>query len=312
MNIHENARTTPASRALLVSRIRQQGWSVPEAARSAGISRRTAYKWLGRFESEGKAGLRDRSCQARHRPHALPAPWQDLVLFFRRLGQSAREISDQLQVPRSTVSAVLARHGLGARAALNPPQPPCRYERRHAGELLHLDIKKLGRFWRPGHRVTGSRLGRCDGAGWEHVHVAIDDFSRIAYAEILPDEKGATCAAFLHRACRWFASQGITIKGLLTDNGTGYRSHRFRNACQSATLHHRRTRPYTPRTNGKAERFIQTMLREWAYGRRYRSSHERRKLLASWLLYYNQVRPHGSLGHLPPISRRPKLCEQGS
>lgn len=312
MNIHENARTTPASRALLVNRIRQQGWSVQEAARSAGISRRTAYKWLKRFELEGTAGLRDRSCHARRHPHALPTPWQDLVLFFRKLGQSAQDISSQLQVPRSTVSGVLARHGLGIRAALEPPRPPCRYERRHAGELLHLDIKKLGRFWRPGHRVTGSRLGRSEGAGWQHVHIAIDDFSRIAYAEILPDEKGPTCAAFLHRACLWFARQGIAIKALLTDNGTGYRSHRFRQACQSAALHHRRTRPYTPRTNGKAERFIQTMLREWAYGRRYRSSLERGKHLASWLRYYNEHRPHGSLGHLPPASRRPKPCEQGS
>ena len=312
MNIHENARTTPASRALLVSRVRQLGWSVLEAARSAGISRRTAYKWLRRFELEGKAGLRDRSCRSRRHPHALPTPWQELMIFFRGLGQSAQQIGRQVGVARSTVSAVLARHGLGARAALEPPRPPCRYERRHAGELLHLDIKKLARFWRPGHRATGSRLLASDGAGWEYVHVAIDDFSRIAYAEILADEKGATCAAFLHRACRWFARQGIAIKGLLTDNGTGYRSHRFREACQGTALHHQRTRPYTPRTNGKAERFIQTLLREWAYGRRYRSSRQRARLLPSWLRYYNHDRPHGGLKHLPPVSRQPRPCEQGS
>ena len=200
----------------------------------------------------------------------------------------------------------------GPQAALEPPIPPRRYERRHAGELLHLDIKKLARFWRPGHRVTGNRARKCLGAGWEFVHIAIDDFSRIAYAEILADEKGATCAAFLRRACAWFARQGIVIKGLLTDNGTGYRSHWFRDACKAIDLRHQRTRPYTPRTNGKAERFIQSMLREWAYGRFYRSSPERAKDLPRWLRYYNEERQHASLNYLAPISRRPPACEQRS
>jgi transposase InsO family protein len=236
-----------------------------------------------------------------------------MVAYLRSYRQPARRIAAQLGLPRSTVSAVLARRGLGAMASLEEPVPPCRYERRHAGELLHLDIKKLGRFAKPGHRATGVRTAcRTHQAGWEFVHVAIDDFSRIAYAEILPDETGRSCASFMRRARNWFAAQGITIKALLTDNGTGYRSHHFRTACERIKLRHHRTRPYTPRTNGKAERFIQSMLREWAYGRTYQSSIDRGKDLPRWLRFYNEDRPHGSLSYLPPISRRPPLCEQRS
>lgn len=305
MNIHENARTTPHSRAVLVRRVRTQGWTIGQAAQAAGISERTAYKWLRRFAEGGWAGLRDRSCRAHRRPHALSSEWCELVLFMRGFKMPARLIAEQLGMPVSTVSAVLTRNGLGPQASLEPPKPPCRYERRQAGELLHLDIKKLARFYRPGHRVTGCRIGQSDGAGWEFVHVAIDDFSRLAYAEVLPNERGATCAAFMRRACAWFARQGIVIKALLTDNGTGYRSHRFRGACQRLRLRHHRTRPYTPRTNGKAERFIQSMLREWAYARLYRSSLTRSNNLGRWIRYYNQERPHASLAYLPPISRRP-------
>ena len=312
MNIHENARTTPRSRASLVHRVRGHGWTVARAAQAAGISERTAYKWLRRFEEAGPGGLRDRSCRARSLPHALPAQWCELLVFMRGFRMAAREIAQQLGMAPSTVSAVLARNGLGPQAALEPPKPPNRYERRQAGELLHLDIKKLARFYRPGHRVTGSRARQSDGAGWEFVHVAIDDYSRLAYAEILPNERGATCAAFTRRACEWFARQGIAIKALLTDNGTGYRSHRFRKACQRLGLRHHRTRPYTPRTNGKAERFIQSMLREWAYFRLYRSSTSRANQFSRWLRYYNQERPHASLGYLPPTSRRPQIHEQRS
>lgn len=308
MNIHENARTTPASRDLLIRRVLEQGWRTSQAAAAAGISCRTAYKWLRRYADEDVAGLRDRSSC----PHRLPQEWCDLVVYLRGFRQTARLIALQLGLARSTVSAVLSRRGLGPQAALEPPSPPCRYERRQAGELLHLDIKKLARFWRPGHRVTRSRARQSDGAGWEFVHIAIDDYSRIAYAEILSDETGPTCAAFMLRASAWFARQGIAIKGLLTDNGTGYRSHRFREACQRAGLRHQRTRPYTPKTNGKAERFIQSMLREWAYGRLYRSSTERARDLARWLRYYNEERPHASLKYLSPINRRPPLCEQRS
>jgi len=312
MNIHENARTTPAGRDLLVRRVLELKWDVLEAARAAGISRRTAYKWLRRHCEEGRSGLQDRSSRAIHLPHALPREWCDVVVYLRRFRQTARLIGVQLGLARSTVSAVLARAGLGAQAALEPPRPPNRYERRQAGELLHLDIKKLGRFLKPGHRVTGSRAHKTHYPGWEFVHVAIDDFSRIAYAEVLPDETGQTCAQFMCRACAWFASQGIPVTALLTDNGTGYRSHKFRAACAGSKLRHHRTRPYTPRTNGKAERLIQSMLREWAYARIYRTSTERARNLARWLRYYNEDRPHASLAYLPPFSRRPRLCEQRS
>jgi len=310
MNIHENARTTPASRALLVRRVRQEGWRVRDAARAVGISERTAYKWLRR-SAGGDESLHDRPSRAHRLPHALPAEWADLVELFRRFRQTARTISQQLGLARSTVSAVLARRGLGPWRSLEPPRPACRYERRRPGDLLHLDVKKLGRFWKPGHRITADRAQRSRGAGWEFVHVAIDDHSRIAYAEILADETGASCVAFLRRAYAWFAKQGITIRRLLTDNGTGYRSHRFRDACQGLRLRHLRTKPRTPQTNGKAERFIQTMLREWAYERFYRTSALRAAQLVRWLRHYNQERPHASLSYLPPFSRRP-LSEQRS
>ncbi len=305
MNIHENARTTPHSRATLVRRVRVHGWPVARAAEAAGISQRTAYKWLRRFADGGPEGLRDRSCRAHRRPHALSTEWCELLLFMRGFRLPAQFIAEQLGMAISTVSAVFARNGVGPVAALEPPKPPNRYERRQAGELLHLDIKKLARFYRPGHRVTGSRARQSDGAGWEFVHVAIDDYSRLAYVEILPNERGDTCAAFMRRACDWFARQGIAIKALLTDNGTGYHSHRFRNACQRLRVRHHRTKPYTPRTNGKAERFIKTLLREWAYFRLYRNSASRANQLPRWLRFYNQERPHASLGYLPPTSRRP-------
>ena len=309
MNIHENARTTPASRALLVRRVLEEGWSPSEAAQAAGVSRRTAYKWLRRFREEGHQSLRDRSSRAHRRPHALPAEWGELIAYLRLFRQPARLIGEQLGIARSTVSAVLSRRGLGPQRALEPPQPPCRYERRRPGDLLHLDVKKLGRFWRPGHRVTGSRLRRSEGAGWDFVHVAIDDHSRIAYAEILPDEGQRSCVAFLRRALAWFERQAIKIKRLLTDNGNGYRSHRFRDACAVLRLRHLRTKPRRPQTNGKAERFIQTLLREWAYGRVYPNSAIRARHLPRWLRFYNEERPHASLAYHPPISRRP-LCEQ--
>jgi transposase InsO family protein len=310
MNIHENARTTPASRALLVHRVREQDWSVASAAAAAGVSRRTAYKWLRREHDEGAAGLRDRSSRAQRLPHALPREWTQLIVYLRHFRQPARQIGLQLGIARSTVSAVLSRHGLGAQRALEPPRPPARYERRRPGDLLHVDIKRLARFWRPGHRLTGSRLRQSCGAGWEFVHVAVDDHSRIAYAEILPDERGATCAAFLRHACAWFARQGIAIRRVLTDNGTGYRAHRFRDACRGLRLRHIRTKPRTPQTNGKAERFIQTLLREWAYGRCYLSSRLRAQQLPRWLNFYNGERPHASLAYLPPLSRRPLGCDQ--
>lgn len=312
MNIHENARTTPASRALLVRRVQQQGWSARQAAEAAGISTRTAYKWLRRFDSEGVAGLRDRSSRARRLRHRLPSEWCDLVGYLRHFRQPARLIAHQLGLARSTVSAVLSRQGLGPQRALEPPLPPCRYERRRAGDLLHLDTKKLGRFWHPGHRVTGDRRNRNAGAGWDVVHVAIDDHSRLAYVEVLLDEDPPSCIEFLQRALAWFREQGIRVLRLLTDNGNGYRSHGFWDACRQLRLRHLRTKPRRPQTNGKAERFIQTLMREWAYARVYASSAQRTAQLPAWLRFYNYRRPHGSLQHKPPISRRPRQREQRS
>lgn len=312
MNIHENARTTPASRALLVRRISHEKWTVSEAASAAGVSRRTAYKWLERQRETGGTNLRDRPSRAHHLRHALPAEWTQIILYLRHFRQPARLIGGELGIARSTVSAVLARHGVGAHRALEPVRPVCRYERRRPGDLLHVDIKRLARFWRPGHRVTGSRAGQSCGAGYEFVHVAIDDHSRIAFAQILPDERSATCVAFLRRACAWFATQGIVVRRVLTDNGTGYRAHHFRQACQALRVRHLRTKPRTPQTNGKAERFIQSMLREWAYGRAWQDSRTRSAQLQHWLKFYNGHRPHASLGYQPPFSRRPLGCEQRS
>lgn len=306
MNIHENARTTPVSRALLVRRVRREGWSILQAAHAAGVSRRTAYKWLRRFAEEGRAGLRDRSSRAHRLCHATPRKWAELIVYLRWFRQPARLIAHQLGMPRSTVSAVLSRSGLGPLRALEPPVEPCRYERRRPGDLIHLDIKKLGRFWRPGHRVTGDRTVRSEGSGWDYVHVAIDDHSRLAYVEILEDELSGTCVDFMHRALNWFAELGIRARRILTDNGVGYRSHWFRIACQTRNLKHLRTRPNRPQTNGKAERFIQTLMREWAYARVYGDSRERAKQLPLWLRHYNYRRPHGSLDYQSPISRRPR------
>jgi len=312
MNIHENARTTPVSRALLVRRVTQDGWTVANAAAAAGISRRTAYKWLRRQREPGSARLRDRSSRAHNLRHALPSEWTQIIVYLRHFRQPARIIGGELGIARSTVSAVLARQGLGPQRALEPVRPITRYERRRPGDLLHLDIKRLSCFWRPGHRVTGSRAGQSCGAGYEYVHVAVDDHSRIAIAQILPDERSATCLAFLRHAYAWFAQHGIVIRRLLTDNGTGYRAHTFRQGCQTLHLRHIRTKPRTPQTNGKAERFIQTMLREWAYGRVWQSSRLRAAQLPHWLNFYNGDRPHASLGYLPPFSRRPIGCEQRS
>ena len=303
MNIHENARSTPASRALLVSRVLEQGWSVAQAALAAGLSRQTAYKWLKRHGQGGRQALRDRSSCAHRRPHALPADWARLVAYFRHFRQSARHIGLQLGIARSTVSACLARGKLGRLRALEPPRPANRYERRRPGELLHLDIKKLGRFWRPGHRVRGAFDARCRGAGWEFVHVAIDDHSRIAYAEILDDETGATCSAFLGRALAWFAQQGVKVRALLTDNGTGYRSHRFREACQHQSLRHQRTRPYTPQTNGKAERVIRTLMEMWHGKIIFMDRRDRQISLVRFVNFYNTVKPHASLDNATPYEK---------
>jgi transposase InsO family protein len=311
MKLHANARTCPKSRQLLVDRI-DWGWSVLEAAEAAGITDRTARRWMARWRAEGVEGLRDRSSAPRCIPHKTSPDRVREIVRLRRLRMTAAQIATALQMALSTVSAVLKRAGLGKRSRLEPPEPPNRYERRRPGELIHIDIKKLGRFFKPGHRVTGDRRGQAQTsrngkniglAGWEFVHVAIDDHSRLAYAEVLTDEKGLTAVGFLTRALEFFAGHGVTVQRVMTDNGSPYVSHVHAAACRELQLRHLRTRPYRPRTNGKAERFIQTLQREWAYGRAYQTSTERTAALQPWLNHYNFTRPHGALSHKPPSSR---------
>jgi transposase InsO family protein len=304
VKLHPNAKTTPYAREQIAHRVLRLGWSVDDAAQAAAVSVRTAYRWLARFRSEGQEGLRDRSCQARRIAHRTPPGRVERIERLRRRRRlTAAQIAGQLRMPRSTVAAVLKRRGLERLSRREPRPAVVRYERQRPGELVHLDTKKLGRFRRIGHRITGDRQRRHRRGGWEFAHVCVDDHSRLAYVEVLADERAETCAAFLRRAVRWLRRQGIRTERVLTDNGGGYLSHAFRQTCTELAVNHRRTRPYRPETNGKAERFIQTMLREWAYQRPYRTSNQRAKRLDPWLRYYNRQRPHGALGGLPPIRR---------
>lgn len=307
MNIHKNARLTPHGRALLVRRVLDGGLRVEEAAHASGVSVRTAYKWLQRFRAEGMAGLDDRSSRPKSCPHALPQAVQAQVIEQRRSRQTYRQISQHCGVGQSTIARWLRRAGLNRLAALEPAAPIVRYEYAEPGDMLHLDIKKLGRFHRPGHRVTAERTQNSRRAGWEFVHVALDDHSRVAFADIQPDESGRSACRALLAALRYYRTLGITFRRLLTDNGACYKSRRFARLCQRLGLCHRRTKPYTPQTNGKAERFIQTALREWAYARTYDSSSQRAQHLPLWLHQYNWHRPHASIQYLPPISRIPAL-----
>lgn len=302
MNLHGNARLTPASRELLCRRVREDGWTVAEAAFAAGVSERTAYRWLARFDA-GES-MTDRSSVPHSIPNRTPVRREAVIERLRRTRMTASAIAAKLGMAVSTVCAVLARLGLNRLSKLEPPEPPNRYARRHAGELIHVDIKTLGRFARPGKRVLGPGPGRhTNKAGWEAVHVAVDDATRLAYVEVLADQRADTAVGFLRRAIAWFAQQDITVHEVMTDNGSAYVSFAWARACtHEFHVTHIRTRPYRPRTNGKAERFIQTLLREWAYGRLWQSSTARRRGLASWLRYYNTKRPHGSLGHKPPCS----------
>jgi transposase InsO family protein len=315
MKLHANARTCPNSRRLLVRRIEEEGWSLMVAAEAAGISERSARKWLARWRAEGEAGLADRSSAPRRVPSRLPADRIEAIEALRRLRMTAAEIAEVLGMALSTVSRWLARIGLGKRSRLEPPEPPNRYERKRPGELIHVDVKKLGRIVVPGHRVTGNRrvraarsgARRLGTAGWEFVHVCVDDATRLAYVEVLGDEKGATAAGFLRRAADWFKGMGITVERVLSDNGSCYRSTVHAEACSELGMRHLFTRPYRPRTNGKAERFIQTLTNRWAYGAIYGSSAERTAALPGWLTHYNFTRRHGSLGHRPPAARLAEL-----
>ena len=307
MNIHQNARLTPRSRAELVRRVRVERQSPMSVATGMGVSIRTVRKWMARYRAEGDAGLVDRSS----RPHRLRRPTPPATIerieALRRQRWTGKRIALAVGVSAATVSRVLRRLGISRMKALEPAQPARRYERQHPGELIHIDIKKLGRFHKIGHRITGNRRQRSDGrrspVGWDYVHVCIDDASRIAISRILPDEKAMSAVTFLHAAIAYYASLGIPVARVMTDNGACYRSDAFRLACKALGLKHIRTRPYTPRTNGKAERFIQTSLREWAYAKAYQTSDDRAAELPAWLHQYNWHRPHGSLNYQTPISR---------
>lgn len=303
MKLHRNAKSTPTSRLLLVRRVLFEGWSYPAAAEAAGVSERTVAKWVRRFREAGVTGLEDGSSRPGTPTHQTP-PWAvTLIRWLREQhGLPAWAIGQALQIPRSTVSAWLRRLGLN-RPPIDPAVPIHRYEWPRPGDMIHVDIKALGRIAGVGHRIHGDRQRRRRGVGWEYVHVAVDDHSRVAYVEVLTDQLGATCAAFLTRAVAWFRTQGIRVRRVLSDNGPGYQSGAFRAACETHRVRHRRTRIYTPRTNGKAERFIQTLLREWAYAVPYQTSAARRDALSAFVAYYNRRRPHASLKYEPPWSR---------
>jgi transposase InsO family protein len=302
VKLHGNARSCPASRRLMCERI-EVGWTVEEAADAAGLSQRRAYEWLARWRS-GDRVLADRSSAPKRVANRTPKTTQDAIERLRRLRLTSTRIAAELAMAVSTVGAVLARLGLHRLSRLEPLEAPNRYCRRHAGELIHVDVKKLGRFRRPGHRVTGSRTGsRNRGAGWEFVHVAVDDCTRLAYVEVLSDERGPTTVGFYERAITWFARHGVTVERIMSDNGPNYRSKVAAAFCAEREIRQVFTRPYRPRTNGKAERFIQTMLREWAYAAAYTSSEHRARALTGWIDYYNEHRPHSALGHRSPASR---------
>jgi transposase InsO family protein len=303
MDIHNNARLTPRGRAELVRRVLVEGQSPKMVAHDLGVDRKTVRKWCARFQTEGAAGLLDRSS----RPHRLRQPTPEAVVeritALRRQRWTGEQIARQVDVSPATVSRVLRRLGLSRLKDLVPAAPIRRYERAAPGELIHIDIKKLGRFDRVGHRITRDRTRESRGAGWEFVHVCLDDASRIAFAQVLPDERQESAVAFLQAALAYYASLGVSVLRVMTDNGSCYRSRAFARTCRRLELKHLRTRPYTPRTNGKAERFIQSALREWAYARPYPTSDQRAAELPAWLHRYNWHRPHGGIKSQTPISR---------
>jgi transposase InsO family protein len=314
MNVHKNARMTVHGRLLLIERVRTAGWRVADAALAAGVSERTAYTWLARYRAGGERALHDRSSAPARCPRRLPLEITAQIERLRRQRWSGPRIARALGRPVSTVGTVLRRLGLGRLSTLEAKPPVVRYERSAAGELLHIDTKKLGRIDGFGHRITGDRRRhRARGAGWEHLHVAIDDASRLAYTELLPDERGPTCAGFLDRAAAWFAGLGVRIERVMTDNAFAYsKSRLFKAALVRLGARHLTTRPYTPRTNGKAERFIQTALREWLYGKPYASSAHRATDMPAWLHWYNHHRPHAGIRASTPAARLNNLLGNNS
>ncbi|KWV44732.1 integrase [Bradyrhizobium macuxiense] len=309
MNIHKNAPLTPKGREAMVRSVIEGGLTKATAALQFNVTAKTVAKWVKRFRALGVDGLRDRSSRPHSLPSQTPAATCAAVETFRRQRHTGKQIALEVGVSAATVSRILRRLGLNRLAALEPAEPIRRYERQHPGELIHIDIKKLGKFNRIGHRITGDRHGssnlrsRRQGPGWEYVHVCIDDASRIAFSQVMKNERKGCAIAFLKAAVAYYVSLGVKVQRVMTDNGACYKSFAFLRACKRLGLKHIRTRPYTPKTNGKAERFIQTSLREWAYAQAYNTSAERAAELPRWLHCYNWHRPHGSIGSKPPISR---------
>lgn len=305
MDTHKNAPLTPKGREMMVRTVVEGGLSKSAAAMRFNTTPKTVAKWVKRFEAEGVKGLPDRSS----RPHSSPSQAKSAVCAavecLRRQRHTGKQIAAEAGVSAATVSRILKRLGLNRLSALEPAEPVRRYERAAPGELIHIDIKKLGKFNRIGHRITGDRVGQSNtrGVGWEYLHLAIDDHSRLAYSEILPDQKRASCLRFLFNALRFFRNHGVSIHRVMTDNGSSFRSFRYAKALRMLKIRHLRTKPYTPKTNGKAERFVQTSLREWAYAQAYNTSEDRAEALPIWLHRYNWHRPHSGIGAKPPISR---------
>jgi transposase InsO family protein len=308
MRLHANARLSLIRRRELVLKVVENGRALTEAAEAAGVSARTAGKWVARYRVEGEAGLLDRSSAPQRVHNRTEERTTAVIAALRRLRFTGPEIAELLNRPLSTVSGILTRIGMGKLGRLGL-ESARRYERERPGELIHIDVKKLGRIARPGHRVRGCRAPAPGhratryAQGWEFVHVAVDDATRLAYVEVLTDEKATTAIGFLRRAIRFYQQHGIQVQHLMTDNGSAYRSTIHAIACRASGIRHLRTRPYRPQTNGKAERFIRTMLSGWAYGAIYRDSTERTKALDGWLWHYNHHRQHSALGHKPPITR---------
>lgn len=302
MDIHQNAALSFKGRALLVHRVVNDGWSYRATARAFQVDPKTVRRWVTRFRERGPHALHDRSSRPHCQPRRTPKGLVRQIEALRRQRWTISRIGTCVGISRATVARVLRRLGLNRLRALEPAQPPRRYQHEAPGDMIHLDIKRLGRFYRPGHRVTKDRRQDSPGAGWEFVHVAVDDRSRIAFSQIYPDERFSSAVAHFQAAVAYYRSLGVVVRRVLTDNGNGYRSKAFAAACAELGIRHRFTRPYTPRTNGKAERFIQTALREWACAFTYQSSEERATPLPRWQHDYNWHRGHGSLGHKPPIS----------
>lgn len=303
MDIHQNARLTPHSREVVVHRVIVEGHQIRAVACAFAVSEKTVRKWVSRFRAEGSVGLRDRSSRPHRSPRRTQAELEAEVERLRRLHWTCDRIAHATGLSKATISRILRRLGLNRLRSLEPAVPVQRYEHESPGDLLHLDIKKLARIGVVGHRITGDRRQRAPGVGWEFLHVAIDDHSRIAFSLVQPDERGCSAAGFLAAAVKYYAQLGVTIRRVLTDNGACYRSADFRAACRHFDIRQKFTRPYTPRTNGKAERFIQTALREWAYAYAYQNSEQRLSELPYWIHIYNWHRPHSSLGRQAPASR---------